>query len=63
MMRCLARAVANGDEYISLGVAAGDPRFDQPQDSNATGVPDDSATPLVSRLVLGRLPRVACGDT
>ena len=27
--------------------------FDRPQDSNATGVPDDSATPLVSESVLG----------
>ena len=58
MMRCLARAVANGDEYISLGVAVGDPRFDQPQDANANGVPDDSATPLVSGMRLDRLPRV-----
>jgi len=27
--------------------------FDRPQDSNAKGVPDDSATPLVSESVLG----------
>jgi hypothetical protein len=35
----------------------------RPHDSNAEGVPDDSATPLVSRIRLNRLPRVACGDT
>ncbi len=48
---------------LSLSVASGDTRFGRPHDLNAEGVPDDSATPLVSRIRLNRLPRVACGDT
>jgi hypothetical protein len=42
-------SVANGDENPSPGVAAGDPGLDRPHHSNATGVPDDAATPLVSQ--------------